>query len=65
LGKYSIAIRFLNDVTEKNSNGKNHIYSIDTNRATCDTNTDQITVLLRHLRNNYTFIVGYCCYPYT
>jgi len=44
---------------------KNHIYSIDTNRATCDTNTDQITVLLRHLRNNYTFIVGYCCYPYT
>jgi len=37
------------------------ITSKNTNRAMCDTNADKTTVLLSHLRNNYAFIVGYCC----
>ena len=37
------------------------ITSKGTNRASCDTNADKTTVLLRHLSNNYAFIVGYCC----
>jgi len=32
-----------------------------TNRASCDTNADKPTVLLRPLRNNYAFIVVFCC----
>jgi len=37
------------------------ITSENTNRALRDTNTDKTTVLLSPLRNNYAFIVGYCC----
>jgi len=40
---------------EKNITPKN------TNQALRDTNADKTTVLLSHLRNNYGFIVGYCC----
>jgi len=39
------------------------ITSKNTNRALRDTNADKTTDLLSHLRNNYVFIVGYCCYP--
>jgi len=35
--------------------------SKNTNRALRDRNADKTTVLLSHLRNNYAFIVGYCC----
>ena len=55
LCKYSIAIWFLNDFTEENSNGKKN-----TNPAFRDTNADKTTVFLSHLSNNYAFIVGYC-----
>jgi len=38
------------------------ITSESTNRTLRDTNDDKtMTVLLSHLRNNYAFIVGYCC----
>jgi len=37
------------------------ITSKNTNRTLRDTNAGKTTVLLRHLRNNYAFIVGYCC----
>jgi len=37
------------------------ITSKNTNRALLDTNAEKTTVLLSHLRNNYSFIVGYCC----
>jgi len=37
------------------------ITSKNTNRALRDTNADKTNVLLSHLRNNYAFIVGYCC----
>jgi len=37
------------------------IASKNTNRALHDTNADKTTILLRHLRNNYVFIAGYCC----
>jgi len=37
------------------------ITSESTNRILRDTNADKTTVLLSHLRNNYAFIVGYCC----
>jgi len=33
----------------------------NTNRASRDTKADKTTVLLSQLRNNYAFIVGYCC----
>jgi len=35
--------------------------SKNTNRALRDINAGKPTVLLSHLRNNYAFIVGYCC----
>jgi len=35
-----------------------------TNLALRDTNAGKTTVLLSHLRNNYAFIVGYCCQLY-
>jgi len=38
---------------------KNHIKN--TNRALRDANAVKTTVLLSRLRNNYAFIVGYCC----
>jgi len=41
------------------------ITSKNTNRALRDTNADKTAVLLSHLRNNYAFIVGYCCQLYT
>jgi len=41
---------------------KSHLKS--TNRTLRDTSADKTTVLLSHLRNNYAFIVGYCCQPY-
>jgi len=41
------------------------IKSKNTNRALRDTNADKTAVLLIPLRNNYAFIVGYCCQPYT
>jgi len=59
LRKYSIAIRFLNDLLKKIQMEKNHI--LNTNRALRVINADKTTVLLSHLRNNYAFIVGYCC----
>jgi len=37
------------------------ITSKNTNQAIRDANADKTTVLLSHLRNNYAFIVGYCC----
>ena len=37
------------------------ITSENANPALRDTNADKTTVLLGHLRNNYAFIVGYCC----
>jgi len=37
------------------------ITSKNTNRTLRDTNCDKTTVLLSHLRNNYAFIVEYCC----
>jgi len=37
------------------------ITSKNTNRTLRDTNADKTTVLLSHLKNNYGFIVGYCC----
>jgi len=37
------------------------ITSKNTNRALHDTNADKTTALLTYLRNNYAFIVGYCC----
>jgi len=37
------------------------ITSRNTNPALRDTNADKTTVLLSHLRNNFAFIVGYCC----
>jgi len=37
------------------------ITSKNTNRAIRDTNVDKTTVFISHLRNNYAFIVGYCC----
>jgi len=37
------------------------ITSTNNSRALCDTNADKTTVLLSHLRNNYVFIVGFCC----
>jgi len=37
------------------------ITSKNTNRVLCDTNASKTTVLFSHLRNNYAFIVGYCC----
>jgi len=33
----------------------------NTNRALRDKYADKTTVLLSHIRNNYAFIVGYCC----
>jgi len=41
------------------------ITSENTNRALRVTKADKTTVLLSHLRNNYAFIVGHCCLPYT
>jgi len=37
------------------------ITSTNTKRALRDKNANKTTVLLSHLRNNYAFIVGYCC----
>jgi len=37
------------------------ITSENTKRALRDKNADKTTVLLSHLRNNYAFILGYCC----
>ena len=37
------------------------ITSKNTNQAIRNTNADKTTVLLSHLKNNYAFIVGYCC----
>jgi len=37
----------------------------NTKGAFRDKNANKTTVLLSHLKNNYTFIVGYCCSPYT
>jgi len=37
------------------------ITSKNAHRALRDTNADKTTVLLSHLRNNYAFIIGYCC----
>jgi len=37
------------------------ITSKNSNRASRDTNVDKTAVLLSDLRNNYAFIVGYCC----
>jgi len=50
LRKYSVAIWFLNDFTEGNSNGKKS--HKNTNRALGDTNAVKTTALLSHLRNN-------------
>jgi len=37
------------------------ITSKSTNRTLHGTNADKTTVLLSHLKNNYVFIVEYCC----
>jgi len=37
------------------------ITSKNTKRALRNKNAKKTTVLLSHLRNNYAFIVGYCC----
>jgi len=37
------------------------ITSKNTNQALRGTNADKTAVMLSHLRNNYAFIVGYCC----
>jgi len=37
------------------------ITSKNTKRTLRDKNANKTTVLLSHLKNNYAFIVGYCC----